>query len=319
MKFFTILIICLFTLQLHGQELPIFNEYHLNKTFINPAIIGSEPCTHIKATDRHQWIGVKNAPVIQTLSFETSLYNKKAIRETDKKISGLGGYIFRDRNGDYQTLGIQASYAFHVYLSKASDIKMGLGLSAGFFQATLDESGFVSDDATLYDPIITGTTNSEYIPDITAGIFIYSSKSFIGLSGTHFLTSVYGTTYYASPGRNYFLIAGFLTGAESDKVRILPSITVKATEDLKKQADLNLKLLFADVWWAGISYRHNFDELPGISTAILPVVGMNIRNMSVGYAFEYTPGQIRKNTYGTHELILSWHFCGDGFRCPVYR
>jgi type IX secretion system PorP/SprF family membrane protein len=299
----------------YNQELPVYNEYHLNKSLINPAIVGSEPCTWIKATDRHQWVGLENSPTIQTLSFETSLFKKKVSRETDKKIHGIGVYIYHDLNGANRTLGMHASYSYHVYLNKANNTKLGLGLSLGLNQVSLDERTLHG----AYDPTISGTVNSILQPEAGFGLFIYNSKFYAGLSGAHYLSSFISSSYLINKERNYFLIAGYLAGKEKDALRILPSIVIKAKEDFSKQIDLNGKILFGELWWLGLSYRHNFDLMPGSPTAILPMAGININNLMICYAYEYTPGKIKQYTFGTHEFTFAYRFCKDGFRCPVYR
>jgi type IX secretion system PorP/SprF family membrane protein len=315
MKKYFLICCCFFSITLYSQELPVYSEYHLNKSLINPAIIGSEACTWIKGTDRHQWIGIENAPTIQTISFETSLYKKNTVRETDKKIHGIGGYIFHDRNGAHRNLGMQISYAYHVYINKSNNTKLGLGLSFGLNQLSLDERTLHGD----YDPLIGGNIYSILQPDAGFGLFLYNAKFFAGVSGARFLSSLVSNGYIINPKRNYFLIAGYLTGNEKSEIRFLPSLVLKMREDLSKQIDINGKLLIQKNWWVGLSYRHNFDMMPGSPTAILPMSGVNIGNLMVGYAYEYTPGIIRQNTFGTHELVLSYRFCSDGFRCAVYR
>lgn len=306
------LIICAFS---HAQELPVYNEYHLNKSLINPAIVGSEPCTWFKATDRHQWLGIKEAPNIQTLSFETSLYNKKTTRETDKKIHGIGAYVYHDKNGAYSTLGGQVSYAYHFYISKARNIKLGMGAAFRIYQASLNESGLHGD----FDPIITGSTSSVFQPDVSAGVFIYNQKFYTGLSFTQLLSSPNTSLNSMNPSQHFFLMGGFLTGSEKDHLRILPSAVIKINTNAEKQLDLNAKALIGDTWWAGLSLRHNFNSLPGKPTAILPMIGINIGELSIGYALELTPSRMLKYNYGTHEFSLSYRLCKDGFRCPVYR
>jgi type IX secretion system PorP/SprF family membrane protein len=298
------------------QELPIFNEYHLNKSLINPAIIGSEPCTWLKGTDRHQWIGIEGAPSIQTISFETSQYNKKAIRETDKKIHGFGGFLYRDKNGAYQTLGGQISYAYHFYLSRAEDLKIGMGLTFRLFQASLNESDLHGD----YDPIITGSITSALVPDAGAGVFIYNEKFFTGLSFAQLIYSPSSALFGSFESqRNYFLMGGLLSGDTKSNVRVLPSVVLKFREDLKMQFDLNAKILIGEIWWTGISLRHNMDKLPGKPVAILPMIGINFENLGLAYAMELTPSKIMGYNYGTHEFTLSYRFCRDTYRCPVYR
>ncbi len=301
-----------------GQELPVYNEYHLNKSLINPAIIGSEACTWFKGTDRHQWLGIDGAPQIQTLSVETSITNKKARLEFDKRTHGLGAYLYRDKNGAYQNLGGQVSYAYHFYISRLHSIKLGMGLSFQLLQSSLNEGNFKGDTNTpINDPSVSGGMTSVLTPNAGAGIFLYNTRFYAGLSAANLLPYYKPVNGYAS--RNYFLIAGYLSGNEKNKIRLLPSLVIKTTEDLRKQIDLNAKLLMDESWWLALSYRHNLDNMPGMPVSIIPMVGINKGNFGFAYALDITPGSIQRYNYGTHEFMVSYHFCKDGFRCPVYR
>lgn len=301
-----------------AQELPVYNEYHLNKSLINPAIIGSEPCTWFKGTDRHQWLGMEGAPQIQTFSVEASLSNKKTLLEYNRRTHGLGAYLYRDRNGAYQNLGGAISYAYHFYISRVHGTRLGMGLSFQLLQSSLNEGAFKGDaNMPINDPSITGGMTSVLTPNAGAGFFIYNSKFYTGLSAANLLP--FYKPLNGSISRNYFLIAGFLSGNEKEKIRLLPSAVFKTTEDLRKQIDLNVKLLMDESWWLGLSYRHNLDNMPGMPVSIIPMVGINKGNFGFAYSLDITPGSIQQYNYGTHEFMVSYRFCRDGFRCPVYR
>jgi type IX secretion system PorP/SprF family membrane protein len=304
-------VLLLFCLPAVAQELSIYNEYHLNKSLINPAIIGSEDCTWFKGTDRHQWVGIEGAPQIQTLSVEASISGKKSVQQTQKSTHGIGGYLYNDKNGAYRNLGGQISYAFHFFLSRNHGLKLGMGLAFKLYQESINESGLKGE----YDPIITGGTTSVIRPDAVAGLFLYNQRFFAGLSAARLVNQSSAT----GRNRNYFLMLGYLMGTERDNFRLLPSVVIKATENLEKQIDLNTKLLMGKSWWLALSYRHAFDNIPGAPVSIIPMVGLNKGNFSFAYAVDITPGSIQKFNYGTHELMISYHICGDTYRCPVYR
>ncbi|HEY4784399.1 MAG TPA: PorP/SprF family type IX secretion system membrane protein [Bacteroidales bacterium] len=311
----TFILLCHF---ITAQDLPVYSEYHLNKSLINPAIIGSESCTWFKGTDRHQWLGIDGAPQVQTFSVEASLTNKKTLLEYNKRTHGLGVYLYRDKNGAYQNLGGQISYAYHFYISREHETKLGMGLSFQLLQSSLNEGVFKNDaGTTVNDPLVSGGLTSVLTPNAGAGLFVYNSKFYTGLSAANLLP--FYKPLNGSISRNYFLIAGYLSGNEKDKIRVLPSFVLKTTEDLRKQIDLNLKLLMDESWWLALSYRHNLDNMPGVPVSIIPMVGINKGNFGFAYALNITPGSIQLYNYGTHEFMVSYHFCRDGFRCPVYR
>lgn len=189
-----------------------------------------------------------------------------------------------------------------------------MGAGVEIFQSLLDERNLHGE----YDPIVNGSVNSVVQPDFDCGLFIYNEKFYTGLSAARLIGSS-GVASGDGSLRNYFLIAGFLTGEAKDNIRFLPSIVLKFTESLQKQIDLNVKTLFSESWWLGLSIRHNFDRLPGNTMAIIPMTGLTKNNFSFGYSLELTPGKILTHNYGTHEFTIAYRFCKDGFRCPVYR
>ena len=292
--------------------MPVYNEYHLNKSLINPAIIGSEGCTWIKGTDMHQWVGMKGAPQIQTLSIESSLQKRSGNRVSDSKVHGLGVFLYRDVNGAYRTMGGQVSYAYHFYLNKGTGLKLGMGISFRMFMASLNESAFKSEEP---DPLMTGGVSTHIKPDAGAGIFLYSGKFYAGLSSGQLMNA----SYAIGSDRHYYIIAGYFTGSKKDRYRWLPSMAFKTNEHLDKQLDLNIKMLMDDSWWLGLGYRHNMDKLPGAPVLFVPMIGFNFGNITAMYALDITPSRIQKYNYGTHELMISWRFCKDTYRCPVYR
>jgi type IX secretion system PorP/SprF family membrane protein len=304
---------CFLQTLLFSQELPVLNEYHLNKSLINPAITGSEACALFRCTDRHQWVGVEGAPQIQTLSVDYGISNQHWQREFDRRTTGVGFLAYRDKNGAYRTLGIKGTYAYHFYVNGPEALRLGLGASVQYDQITISESGFIGDP----DPLVTGATTSSYAPDASVGAFLYHSKFYAGLSAVHLLNFLATVT---PRNRNYFFIIGYLTGDAHERTRFQYSTVIKATEDLRRQIDLNGKLNFDERWWLGISYRHNFDKLPGEAVSIIPMMGFNAGNFDFTYALDITPKSIQLyNNYGTHELMISYRFCKDGFRCPAYR
>lgn len=303
---------CLITLiTLKAQELPVYNEYHLNKSLINPAITGSDGCTLFRGTDRHQWLGMAGAPQIQTLTLEHSI-SARVLREFERRTQGLGLMLYRDKNGATRNLGIQASYAYHVYVNRVHGIRLGLGIAFEYFQWSLNESGFIGDP----DPLVSGGTQSYFSPDASAGAFLYNPKWYVGLSATRLLNFMAKTSPYP---KNYFLMAGYITGSRDDRLRFLPSSVIKLNGNLDRQIDLNAKVLVDDRWWIGISYRHVLDQMPGQPVAVIPMVGFDVGNFMFTYALNITPSRLQLYNYGTHELMVGYRWCLDGFRCPVYK
>ncbi len=67
-----------------AQEEIVCDQYHFNYYLVDPAVAGAERCHHLMLTGKFQWVGMEDAPRVQTLSFRTRII----------KNIGLGAYIY---------------------------------------------------------------------------------------------------------------------------------------------------------------------------------------------------------------------------------
>ena len=89
-KYLVIAILSLTSIvSLSAQEEIVYNQYHFNYYLANPELAGAEPCSHFMLTNKFQWVGMDEFPMIQTLSFRT--------RALDR--IGIGAFLYNDRNG----------------------------------------------------------------------------------------------------------------------------------------------------------------------------------------------------------------------------
>ena len=66
------------------------------------------------------------------------------------------------------------------------------------------------------------------------------------------------------------------------------------------QLDLTTRVRFKEDYWAGLSYRTN--------DAIILMMGLNYDKYCFAYAFDFTLTDIRKQSFGTHEITLAVKF-----------
>src|SRR5210317_2569417 len=65
------------SLDLAGQQLPMYTQYIQNGFMINPAMAGHDGYTSFNTTARQQWLGFKEAPQTYSASWQTRLLRKK--------------------------------------------------------------------------------------------------------------------------------------------------------------------------------------------------------------------------------------------------
>ena len=289
------------------QELPAYQLYLHQPSLINPAIIGSKGCTEIMLIDRHQWIGAfKGAPKTQVLSAESSFSSNNS------RSHGLGLQVVNDANGAYKQLAANFGYAFHISLNREGSLRLGFGLMATVFQSTYDESDF----SRINDPIIHHGIEKEIRPDVSSGVYLYGERFFVGLSGVQLLAS----TSYLSPHRGergYFAYGGY-NHAVSRELVLQPGLTIKYLSE-QVQSDLNARVVFRESYWAMLSYRHIWDEVPGHPNSLLIYAGLFYKNFSFAYGYDLGLTSMQKYGYGSHEFMVGYHFCPFKNPCPAYK
>jgi type IX secretion system PorP/SprF family membrane protein len=300
----------------NAQQLPIFSQYLYNKFLINPAVAGSDGYTSFNITAREQWVGYYGAPQTFVFSGQTRLMKQKYIikKSTAKKKFnrprsdgriGLGGLVFSDRNGLMQRTGFQFSYAYHLWVQKATQLSMGLGFTG--YQLKIDEKQINFGDPN--DPWLNSDLRKgAFIPDAAAGVYLLNAKYNAGLSVDQLFGAVlkigdpaydkYTMSRQLNIFGSYFLLAG-----RSNEFQ--PSMLFRMSGQFKPQADIGMTYIYNQAFWAGLTYR--------TSGAIITMLGVKYKNLWFGYSVDFTLQEIQTITYGTHELTIALRF-GDNSR-----
>ncbi len=299
-----------------GQQLPIYSQYLYNKFLINPAVAGSDGYTSVNLTAREQWVGYAGAPRTFSVSWQTRLLKRSFIikqtrvkREvfrpkTDGRV-GLGGYVFSDKNGLIQRTGFQASYAYHLWIEKSTQLSFGLALTGYYYK--IDEKQINFEDPN--EPWLNNNLRRGiFVPDVTFGIYLLNPGYSLGFSVgqlSEASAKIGGPGYKNfSMSRQYYLFGSYDISQGTYNI-FQPSFLVKMSEQLKPQADIGMTYIFNEAFWSGLAYR--------TSGALIANVGVKFQNIYFGYAFDYTLQEIQTVTYGTHEITVALKF-GDNSR-----
>ena len=300
-------LVWMMTVTAKAQQLPLFSQYVMNGYLLNPAMAGHDGYTSFNLTARQQWLGFPNSPQTESFSAQTrilkrsfiiksrSVNNKKFKPSTNGRV-GLGGFIYHDLNGAVERTGFQGSYAYHIFLREN---QLSFGLSAGLFQFRIRE-----EDITYRDEgdmvIEEGIREVVYVPDANFGIHYMNYNYFIGFSINNLFQSYLkmGNTALEDYKllRHYYILGGYRFYFSKDH-EIEASSLIKMTERLSIQADIGAKYYYKQDYWAGIYYR--------TTNTLITVIGVRYNQIYIGYAFDYNLSQIRKYSWGSHELVLA--------------
>jgi type IX secretion system PorP/SprF family membrane protein len=298
-----------------AQQKPQYSQYMINNYLLNPALTGIEDYADFKLGYRNQWIGVEGAPVNYYLSGHTKLgkdvnvanpgwtgrkrpafaaYQQRHNKyQKVKPHHGIGGMLLHEQIGPFTRTEVNVSYAYHMLLSK--QVKLAAGVSTGLFQQAMN-----ADHLQLANPADNAANSWRmFWPNLTAGLWLYSSDFYIGVSGTQLLGNAFVAGDVMPSNRLYKHY--FLTGAYKitpvDKVAIIPSVLVKWVQPFAPSVDYNLRVAYGDRLWGGISYRQrdSFAILTGITLSYL---------FDVSYSYDVGTSKLSTVSGGSHEIIL---------------
>lgn len=292
----------MFIKQMNGQQAPYYTQYMFNDYLINPAVAGTFNHFKIRANSRTQWIGITDAPRTMSIS------GYGPFKEKDM---GYGGYIYNDVTGPESRLTLGGTYAYNIAINDAWRISGGL--SFGINQYRLDGTKMDFDD-DLYDPAMSDGVKSKTGLDANVGFYAYSTFYYVGLSAHQLLGNKYDVHeeidsaqgisrltqhVYLSGGANFILNRDFA---------VTPSALIKYTSPGLIEVDINAKVTYQRMVWAGLTYRFGSAGYY-TSDAIAVMAGYNYENkIYIGLAYDITLSDLRRYSSGTIEVMIGYQF-----------
>ncbi len=294
-----VFILFFFSELLSQETLPIYSDYLTDNVYlVHPAAAGIGDCSKIRLTGRQQWMDIKGAPELQTLSIHSPL----------GKNNGIGLIAFNDSNGHHAKVGGALTYAYHINLDPYLSKQLSFGISALAIRTSLDETSFL-----LEDPVNTQQINSSIYINADAGIAYH----YLGLSSyltVKNLLPMQRGLYSDAESKNlrrYLLGGGYFINSKN-KLKIEPSFLLQYIEYTKETfADANIKLYYSfdnGHVWGGLSYRRGLDKL-AIENAnfLTPNIGINLRKFVVSYAYTQQQNTTTFANVG-HQITLGYNF-----------
>src|SRR6476661_7978028 len=157
MRSYLTLVVLLFTSIAFAQQKPQYTQYILNNYIINPAVTGIENYIDIKAANRQQWTGLKNAPKTSyftahmpigksndwgsSTSFNMVGENPlgRSYRDDYQASAphhGIGLAVVVDETGPLSNATFNFTYAYHLGLAPKLNLSAGVG--AGVSRVSLN-------------------------------------------------------------------------------------------------------------------------------------------------------------------------------------
>ncbi len=283
----TILAILLFaSTSVLSQQLPVNNQYLVNKYSISPAYAGYNDNIEGFLSYRKNWVGVKGAPENESIFINGPVTQKRM---------GVGFAAQHEQTGNYNHYRLNGTYAYHFEFSKSMSVSMGL--SAQLYKNQLDVSSIKSqglDPLLANKDVLTGTTF-----DATFGVMFNISNINVGFVVPQLMGSKlkYDGSQYALT-RHYVAHVSYLY--EMGKtIKIEPSLVVKMTQNAALTYEAAIFADYQDKIWAGFTYRKPGNLCLSVGSAL------NER-IALLYTYEFGSKGIVGLSSGSHEVTIGF-------------
>jgi len=271
----------------HAQQDPQFTQYMYNTVNINPAYAGSRGSLSIFGLHRSQWVGLDGAPQTNAFSVNTPLGERKL---------GLGVSFLNDKLGimDENTISVDLSYTLDLN-NRGSRLSFGMKGSANLLNVEYSRLLTYNPD----DPSFQKDIQSQFTPNIGAGIYWHTEKSYLGFSVPNFLeTTRYDDNIQSTMKQNmhYYLMGGHVFEL-NPTLKFKPAFLLKAVNGAPLQADITANFLINDRFTVGGAYRWD--------AAWSGLIGFQVTDgLFIGYSYDGETTKLANYTNGSHEIFL---------------
>lgn len=291
-----------------AQQLPHYTMYMANNYVLNPALAGIEPYIDLKLAARTQWVGISDAPKTAYATVNSPL----RIRDFERNRIGIGGKVFVDRTGPIQLSSGELNAAYHLPVHAGYRLSFGVGIGMNYHRLDINKLRLKQPN----DPIYGTTDFSRLTPAVSAGLWYYSSDLFIGVAAQNMLVNNVDLFAATNGGiametyRHFFATAGYRF--RLGDFYLTPSAMLKAVRPLPLAYDINVKGQFSDVFWAGITWRHQ--------DGVAAMAGFFVSSsLNVAYAYDFINSDLRRHSFGSHEIIIGININNQrGPKCPTF-
>ncbi len=280
-------LLALVSFSAHAQQDAQFTQYMYNTVNINPAYAGSRGALSIFGLHRSQWVGLDGAPQTNAFSVNTPLGESKL---------GLGVSFVNDKLGimDENTISVDLSYTLDLN-NRGSKLSFGMKGSANLLN--VEYSKLLTYNPN--DPNFQKDIDSQFTPNIGAGLYWHTNKSYLGFSVPNFLeTTRYDDNIQSTMQQrlNYYFMGGHVFEL-NPTLKFKPAFLLKAVNGAPLQADLTANFLINDKFTVGGAYRWD--------AAWSALVGFQVTDgLFIGYSYDGETTKLANYSNGSHEVFL---------------
>jgi type IX secretion system PorP/SprF family membrane protein len=288
-KLIFLLSIVLTVTELLGQQIPISENYFLDKYSLAPSYAGNYNAKYLFTGYRSDWSGIDGGPKTLRVSYNDIF--------PFMENAGYGGKIIYDKAGIFNQLYIMGSYSYNLEVNNDNHIMFGL--SAGIYKNRLDLLDYYNDPKYTLDPsLINQDINSKlkFMSDFSA---VWKWKD--AEAGFMFSNITLGDASYKdvnliyNPLANYQFHVTYLYKI-NEEWDVTPLAIVRGGKYIRSQFELASQVMYMKKFWGSLVFRD-----PGIFGF---GIGANIdKRIKFGYNFNFA-SNVALGAFNNHELSI---------------
>ncbi|WP_233209641.1 type IX secretion system membrane protein PorP/SprF [Flavobacterium sp. 9] len=281
------------TIVTYAQQESQFTQYMYNTIGINPAYAGSRDVLSINGLYRTQWVGVDGAPKTMTFSLNTPLSNRL----------GLGFSVVNDKIGPSNESNLAVDFSYNIPVSDQYRLFFGIKGSAQLLNVDFTKLSIEN----AIDPTYQYNIDNKFSPNVGAGVYLQSNKSYVGISIPYLLQSTHydhSAISSVQEKMHLYLMGGYVFDL-SDTWKFKPATLVKMVVGAPVQLDLSANFLYNEKLTVGMAYRWD--------AALSAMVGFQVTpGLMAGYAYDFDTSKFGSYNSGSHEIFLRYEFSQGG-------
>lgn len=288
MKFYLVILFTFISSILcFSQQDSQYTQYMYNTTLINPAYAGTREVLSAFILHRNQWMGLEGAPVTNNFSINSPIGDSNF---------GIGLNFVNDKIGPVSENEISVDLAYFIQISENYKFSIGLKGTANLFDLDVNK-------LRIFDPSDPQFQNvkTKFSPNIGAGAYLFSDKTYFGLSVPNFFESYRyndNNIEISKQKLHLYFIAGHVFKI-SESIDFKPALLSKIVEGAPIQIDVTGNFLFFDKLTLGAAYRWN--------AAVSALAGFQISDSwFIGYGYDLETTKLANYNSGSHEIFLRY-------------
>ena len=283
-----------------AQSDAAFSHFWVGKGYYNPAAAGEFNAINMTLGSRMQWVDFRRAPMNFYLTVDAP-YKLLGQR------LGLGIKAEYERIGLYSNTRIGAQIAYKRRLN--NKMTLSVGIQPGIFSQTFRRKEVIMPEDDEYhqgvDEALPKSEVSGTAFDANVGVFFSHPHYWAGFAVTHVTDPTINLKasrealdlYEFKASRGYYFMGGGNIPINNTLFEIQPSGMFAMSQNMWT-AQAATMVRYNRMLNIGVGYRWK--------DAVTAFIGVNLKDAYIGYAYDYPVSAISKETFGSHEVFITY-------------